>query len=61
MSFESPLLQEQLEAEKRILEIQAAVLSKKEFVAGALASFAAEISGSPGKSLKEIKAKRGVV
>ena len=56
MSVDSPVLQEQLELERRTLSIQMAVLGKKGFVAGALQAFADELQGAQGKPWKELKA-----
>jgi len=56
MSADAQLLDEQLELEKRIHELQIAVLNRKEFVRGALEAFASELQGSSGKPWRELKA-----
>jgi len=56
MSPESPLLQEQLELEKRALKLRHAILSKTGFVSGAIRAFASELQGETGKPWRELKA-----
>ncbi len=60
MLAESPLLEEQLELERRSLAIQMAVLEKKGFIAGALVALQAELGGAEGKSWKQVKAEQKI-
>jgi hypothetical protein len=52
----SALLQEQIKLERRSLRLQDAILSKRDFVAGALQAFAGELQGQTGRPWKELKA-----
>jgi hypothetical protein len=60
MTEDLVVLQEQLDAQKRILEMQHAVLSNMEFVRVSLRSLAGELAGEAGKDWDELKAELGL-
>jgi hypothetical protein len=57
MPDEAAALHERIDAQKRILEIQLAILNRTEFVQDALEALA---SDEPGKDWEELKAELGL-